>query len=117
MESELPKVLYRRTLQNFLDTIILKELRKHPLSGYDFIELIHKKFNILISSGTAYSYLYTLERNGLIIGEYDARKRIYRLTDSGKHAIDSCFQKKGQILRLIAEVFNEPQLALARPSS
>jgi DNA-binding PadR family transcriptional regulator len=58
--------LRRKTLKSFLDILILEELRKSSLSGYDIIDLIHKKFGILVSSGTVYSLLYSMERDGLI---------------------------------------------------
>lgn len=49
-------------IKNFSDIFILAELRNGPLSGYDVIEYIHNKFRILVSSGTVYSILYSLER-------------------------------------------------------
>jgi DNA-binding PadR family transcriptional regulator len=76
--------LRRRVIKNFMDILILAELRKSSLSGYDIIGLIHKKFGILVSSGTVYSLLYSLERNGLIKGLWNQRKRVYTLTEKGE---------------------------------
>lgn len=71
-----------------MDTLILAELRKVPtLSGYDFIAFIHKKFHILMSSGTVYSVLYSLERDGLIEGIQTGKKTVYTLTDNGEETI------------------------------
>jgi len=58
------------------------------MSGYDIIGLIHKRFGILVSSGTVYSLLYSLERNGLIKGVQNRRKRVYTLTEKGKQNIE-----------------------------
>ena len=72
-----------------MDTIIMSELRNGPVSGYDIISYIHTKFGLLVSSGTVYSLLCSLERNGLIEGEWVERKRAYKLTDRGakKHRL------------------------------
>ena len=79
--------MHRRIIRNFLDVLILTELRKGSLSGYDVITFVHEKFHLLVSSGTVYSMLYSLERNGLIVGALMQRKRVYRLTDEGKRTI------------------------------
>ncbi len=76
--------LRRRIIKNFIDILILTELKKQPLSGYDVMGLIHKKFDVLVSSGTVYSLLYSLEREGLIRGNINQRTRIYELTEKGE---------------------------------
>jgi hypothetical protein len=43
--------------------IIMAELLKGPLSGYDVTSYIRNKFNLLVSSGTVYSLMYSLERS------------------------------------------------------
>ncbi len=85
--SRFHKKMRRRLVRNFLDVLILTELRKGSLSGYDVITFVHEKFHLLVSSGTVYSVLYSLERNGLITGDSTQRKRVYRLTDDGETTI------------------------------
>jgi DNA-binding PadR family transcriptional regulator len=58
------------------------------LSGYDVIGLVHAKFGILMSSGTVYSLLYSLERDGWIRGAWNQRKRVYELTEKGQEQIN-----------------------------
>lgn len=70
-----------------MDIFVLIEMKKSPLSGYDVMRLIHKKFDTMISSGTVYSLLYSLERDGLIKGVQNQRKRIYTLTEKGEQNI------------------------------
>jgi DNA-binding PadR family transcriptional regulator len=82
--SKLVEKLRRRAIQNFMDILVLTEMKKGSLSGYDVIGLIHQKFGILLSSGTVYSLLYSLERNGLIKGVWNQRKRVYILTEKGE---------------------------------
>jgi len=76
--------LRRRAIKSFMDILILAELRKSSLSGYDIIGRIHKRFDILMSSGTIYSLLYSMERDGLIKGVWNKRKRVYTLTEKGE---------------------------------
>ena len=63
-----------------MDIVILTKLQDSSLSGYDIIGYIHKKYGILISPGTIYSMLYSLERKGYIQGQSIKRKRLYALT-------------------------------------
>ena len=57
------------------------------MSGYDVMRLIHKKFDTMVSPGTIYNLLYSLERDGLIEGIENERKRIYKLTEQGEQSI------------------------------
>ena len=87
LEGRILKKMHERIIKNFMDIIIMTELRNGSLSGYDVMSYIHNKFNLLISSGTIYSLLYSLERNGLVEGVWDERKRIYKLTEKGQKTI------------------------------
>jgi len=85
--SNIVEKLHRRTIQNFMDILVLTEMKKRSLSGYDVIGLIHKRFAIMVSSGTIYSLLYSLERDGLIKSVGNERKRVYELTEKGEQDI------------------------------
>jgi DNA-binding PadR family transcriptional regulator len=74
-----------RLIQDFMDVIILRLLRGNRCtSGYELIKYFHHKFHMLVSSGTVYSMLYSLERQGFIEGSLDGRRRVYRLTKNGE---------------------------------
>lgn len=90
---------------NFLDVVILLKLRNASLSGYDIISYIHKRFNMLISSGTVYALLYRLERDGLIKGQSSSRKRTYTLTDKGRKTVKALSGMRDKILRLGLDIF------------
>jgi len=62
-------------------------MRNDELSGYDILTYIHKRFGYMVSSGTVYSILYSMERDGLITGKRVNRKRIYTLTRKGEETI------------------------------
>ena len=98
MEHDILRQVHERTIKNFMDILILTELRKgHPISGYDLIALLHRKFQIMISSGTVYSVLYSLERDGLIKGMQTSNKRIYKLTDKGEENIKTILKNREKI--------------------
>ena len=102
--SVILKKMNRRIIKNFLDVLILAELRNGPLSGYDVIAYIHNKFRLLVSSGTVYSLLYSLERDGLIAGSWNQRKRVYKLTDKGDETIKAIMNANDKIQLLMSSL-------------
>jgi len=70
-----------------MDVLIMGKMRNDELTGYDIISYIHRKFDYLLSSGTVYSILYSMERDGLIMGKRVNRKRVYNLTQKGEETI------------------------------
>jgi len=89
MEAKILREMQERIIKSFMDVIILNELRNRPMSGYDVIAYIHNKFRLLVSSGTVYSLLYSLERKELIEGKWNERKRVYTLTEKGRKNIET----------------------------
>ena len=87
LEAEILKKINERMIKSFMDIIIMSELRNAPLSGYDVISYINTRFGVLVSSGTVYSLLYSLERNGLVEGIWVEKKRTYKLTEKGEKTI------------------------------
>jgi DNA-binding PadR family transcriptional regulator len=85
--------LEKRMIKEFLDVIILLELKdKGELSGYDFAVLQHQKFDLSLSPGTVYATLYAMERRGLIEGHNDGKKTAFHLTDKGATALENLKQ-------------------------
>ena len=97
MEAKVLKTMHERIIKSFMDIIILSELRNRPMSGYDVISYIHNKFRLLVSSGTVYSLLYSLERQGLMQGIWNERKRVYILTDKGRKTIEAILNANDKI--------------------
>jgi len=87
--------------------LILQELGSKPLSGYDIISLIYKRFNLLISSGSIYSVLYSLEREGLVKGGWVGRKRVYMLTSKGRTALETVIKSRVKVERIIFQIFSK----------
>lgn len=106
MVSKIVENLRRRTIKTFMDVLILAELQDKPLSGYDIIGLVHKRFNVLVSSGTVYSLLYSLERKGLVAADLENRKRVYNLTDKGKQTLETVGRAHGEINGLVQNLIS-----------
>jgi DNA-binding PadR family transcriptional regulator len=85
-----PKDIETRVVKNFLDILILIEMKKQSnLSGYDVTAFVNNRFGGILSPGTVYATLYAIERKGLIEGESDGRKTVYKLTPKGQEIISS----------------------------
>jgi len=104
LESEVLKKMHRRIVKSFMDILILAELRNSAMSGYDIIAYIHNKFGILVSSGTVYSLLYSMERDGLIRGVWAKRKRVYELTEKGERNIEVILNANDKIKGLMTNL-------------
>jgi DNA-binding PadR family transcriptional regulator len=96
-EARIIKKMHERVIKSFMDTIIMAELQNGSISGYDVITYIHTKFGFLVSSGTVYSLLYSLERNGLVEGVWIERKRVYKLTEKGARTIEAILNSQDKI--------------------
>lgn len=105
LESEILDKIHRRIITDFLDMLILMELRKGSMGGHDVIAFVHNKFRVLMSTGTVYSHMHFLERNGLIKGEPARKKGVYTLTERGNETVKAFVNAKGKILGLILNLF------------
>ena len=97
--------LRRRTVRNFMDFLILSMLRKGALSGYDIITIIFENFGFLPSSGSVYSTLYALEREGFVRGLWCGKRRLYTLTEEGEKIIEAASASLNMIENLILNIF------------
>ena len=107
MEREIVNTLYERFLKEFMDVLIMVKMREGETSGYDMLTYFHEKFDLLVSPGTVYSVLYSMERKGLIKARGVERKRIYTLTPKGEATIraiqESSEVVQGFLKRLLQE--------------
>jgi DNA-binding PadR family transcriptional regulator len=102
LSSEIVERLQGKALRNFMDMLILAEMKKEAsLSGYDIISFVHKKFGVFVSSGTVYSLLYSLERAGLIKGVWNDRKRVYKLSEKGIQNIEVITKANDEVQKFL----------------
>jgi DNA-binding PadR family transcriptional regulator len=90
--------LRKHTVKSLIDVIILTGLKNGTMSGYDVISHIHTAFGVLLSSGTVYSHLYALEREGLTVGEYKNKKRVYNITEKGINLLSTLAKNNLELL-------------------
>jgi DNA-binding PadR family transcriptional regulator len=91
-----------------MDVIILSELKDGEMSGYDAISYIHKRFGVLMSSGTVYSVLYSMERDGLIKSIQKSRKKAYVLAEKGKQRLEDIKRSNGETYLTIKNALSVP---------
>jgi DNA-binding PadR family transcriptional regulator len=108
-EARILKKMHEKIIKSFMDTIIMAELKNGSISGYDIISFIHSKFGFLVSSGTVYSLLYSLERNGLVEGAWIERKRVYKLTQKGTQTIETVINSQDKIKTFMTTML-KPQI-------
>jgi len=71
------KKMHKRSVKNFLDVLVLSELRRKAMSGYDVMVFIYSRFCLPVSSGTVH-WPIILWRDGLMKGEWHQQKRVTR---------------------------------------
>jgi len=100
------KPFHERILRSFIDILILTELERNSLSGYDITGLVNDRFGIFISPGTIYNTLHSLETRNFIEGVWKDKKRVYKLTNKGREFLKVIREHKDEILDLLEEIFS-----------
>lgn len=81
----LPEEVIEQVIKRNLEIVTLSILEKGPMSGYSLIKEISSQFHILLSQGTVYPLLYSLQKEGILsIKNGVGREKIYELTEKGK---------------------------------
>lgn len=80
-----------RHVKAFLDVVILAMLNGTPMYGYKLIALVHREFGVLLSPGSLYPLLHTLEENKLIKARFQGGKIVYEVTGIGKKKFEKVF--------------------------
>ena len=109
-ETFILKKAHDRIVGSYLDALVLFRLKSNPLSGYDLLKIIMRDFNLVVSPGTMYATLYSLERQGFIECMPIGRKRLFRLTEKGKTTILTISKSKSLrqvLLKINREIFSE----------
>ena len=100
--SELDNDIKNHLVKTFLDIIVLTMLSQNSSHGYALIADIHKKFDVLLSPGTLYPLLYSLEKKDMVSIKKDGRRKNYFLTSKGKIQSQKVIQLyKQQISQLL----------------
>jgi len=104
MRNALSREIRSSLIKNFMNVLILYQSDKSPMGGYDVIRFFYEKYNLLFSSGTIYSYLYSMERSGLLKGMGNPNKRVFKLTDKGRAMLNAFRKDKEELLKFISDI-------------
>ena len=107
VENDVIMEMRERIVRAFLDLIVLMKLSEgcERLGGDDFIKLVTEEFDVMLSAGSIYAALYSMERNGLIQASSNRRKRVYVLTDKGEATVKTISEEKTKVLYLFGSIF------------
>jgi DNA-binding PadR family transcriptional regulator len=107
LEKDIMVEMRERIVRAFLDLIVLMKLSEgcEALGGYDFVKLVGEEFDVMLSAGSVYSVLYSMEREGLIKGASKRKKRVYSLTDKGEATVKAVSGEKTKVLYLFGSLF------------
>ena len=89
--ARLEERITEKHVKTFLDIVVLAMLNGEPLYGYKIIATIHRKFGILLSPGSLYPVLHTLEDNKLIESNFQGGKIVYLVTPKGEQRFQNTF--------------------------
>ena len=81
------------------------EIGTCPKSGYDILTDISQRFNHRLSSGTVYSKLYSMERDGILKCIKKQRKRVFELTNHGKQVLN-IMENSPEFTNIVSKALN-----------
>jgi DNA-binding PadR family transcriptional regulator len=107
MEGSILETVRNELIRSLLWIIIAKALQNSKtMSGYAVMVLLHQEYDFLISPGTVYATLYSLERKGVIKSILENGKRVYGLTESGKEKIKIILSAKNELLNFMKTILS-----------
>jgi DNA-binding PadR family transcriptional regulator len=109
LEREVVNTVCERFLKEFMDILIMVKMKQGETSGYDILTYFHGKFDLLVSPGTVYSVLYSMERKGLIKAQGVERKRIYTLTTKGEATVKAIQESSEVLESFLARLLREKE--------
>lgn len=105
MESELLMQMNERIVKNFLDMLILIELKRGPLSTRELASILRKRFGEIVDFSLVDSNVNFLEKEGLIISGKAKSSKAYALTMKGEEKVRAFLNSKDKILGLLLNLF------------
>lgn len=92
--------------RGFLKYYILKLLSEEPLTGYGLMKRIEEETGFWKpSTGSVYPLLQALEEQGWVTHEGEAERKVYKLTEAGRKALEEAHQAKEEILDGLQRAF------------
>jgi DNA-binding PadR family transcriptional regulator len=104
-ESELLMQMNERIVKNFLDILVLMELKRSSLTYSELARVFHKKFGEFVNLNLIDSNLNFLENEGLIASRKAKSRKVYALTIKGEAKVRAFLNSKNKILGLLLNLF------------
>lgn len=105
MESELLMQMNERIVKDFLDMLILMELKRGSLSYIELASIFSKRFGEIVDFSLIDSTLDFLEKKELITSRKAKGGKVYALTMKGEEKVRAFLNSKDKILGLLLNLF------------
>jgi DNA-binding PadR family transcriptional regulator len=120
--EEITSRIRQKCVRGFIDIMTLALLVDSPMCGYEIIESIYERAHVLLSPGTVYPLLDSLQRKGLIEGRTESKKKIYEITSSGRETLVRMSAEYAKIQSILSVSFSlgkkaQPTTSEPRPRS
>lgn len=106
-QSKLPDDALKKMVKDNLETILLALLHRKTMCGTEIIGTIHLKFHVLLSPGTIYPLLHSLDEKGLITAKSYGKEKAYASVDSAKTKIERLVDEQIQARKLLTHYLRQ----------
>lgn len=99
------KPLEKLARNNTLDCLwpyLLRILSDRPAHAYVLREEVSRRYGFRPGTVTAYRVLYSLRKEGMVEETEKGRKRVYRITRKGRHALRQCAEFYRERARMLS---------------
>lgn len=122
LREEITSRIRQKCVRGFIDIMTLVLLADRAMCGYEIIESIYERAHVLLSPGTVYPLLDSLQRKGLIERRTESKKKIYEITSSGRETLVRMSAEYAKIQSILSVSFSlgkkvEPTTSGPRPHS
>jgi DNA-binding PadR family transcriptional regulator len=106
-QSKLSDDALKKMVKDNLETILLALLHRKTMCGTEIMGAIHLKFHVLLSPGTIYPLLHSLDERGLITAKSYGKEKAYASVDSAKTKIERLVDEQIQARKLLAHYLRQ----------
>jgi DNA-binding PadR family transcriptional regulator len=104
--SFLPQPVIDEIVKKVLEPVILSLLGK-PISGYDILQEIQRRYNVPVPKARVYTYLYSLQKMGYLTTTNAGKSKLYLPTEEGEKYIREKLKEFHSVFHHIqAEIVN-----------
>ncbi|MGD0646100.1 MAG: hypothetical protein ABSA75_14445 [Candidatus Bathyarchaeia archaeon] len=106
-QSKLSDDALKKMVKDNLETILLALLHRKTMCGTEIIGTIHLKFHVLLSPGTIYPLLHSLDERGLITAKSYGKEKAYASVDGAKPKIERLVDEQIQARKLLTHYLQQ----------